>query len=227
MKASRAMAPCWCAVGTVALAASLASCGLVPASRAGPAETMTLPSAGSSVLVVITDQGSSTAMKITSTLLGETARTGERIIILGERGRAVLASSTAPAPPSLRAPESPTPLPPIRPASRRRGTGRRSGIIRKNFNGRGNRCRTASTQSWFPGRRVLPPRPIPPRGSSIRAVRTSPLPWAKRPRTFPACGSPVAAPPLARPLPSSGRPSHRAVRAAGAGEPAGQHGGRR
>jgi outer membrane protein OmpA-like peptidoglycan-associated protein len=63
------------------------------------------------VLALITDQGSSTAMKITSTLLSETARTGERVIILGERGRAVLASSTAPAPPSLRAPEPPTPLP--------------------------------------------------------------------------------------------------------------------
>ena len=111
MKTSRAMVRCCSAVGTVVLAASVTSCGLVLVGKAGATRMLTLPAARSSVLVIITDQGSSKAMKITGTLLTDSARAGERAIIIGDRGDAVLGSSMAPAPPRMRAPESPIPLP--------------------------------------------------------------------------------------------------------------------
>ena len=79
--------------------------------RAGTAGTITLPAPRSSVLVIITDQDSSTGMKTVANLLGESARAGERIVILGERDGAVLGSSTAPAQPRLQAPEPPASLP--------------------------------------------------------------------------------------------------------------------
>ena len=111
MKTSRPMVRCCSAVGTVVLAASVTSCGLVLVSKAGATRMLTLPAARSSVLVIITDQGSSKAMKITGALLTDSARAGERAIIIGDRGDAVLGSSMAPAPPRMRAPEPPIPLP--------------------------------------------------------------------------------------------------------------------
>jgi outer membrane protein OmpA-like peptidoglycan-associated protein len=72
---------------------------------------LTLPAARSSELIVITDQGTSTAMKTTAALLVGSARAGERVIIIGDRGGALLGSSTAPAPPSMQAPKPPAPLP--------------------------------------------------------------------------------------------------------------------
>lgn len=111
MRASRVMVPCWFAFGAAAVAASLASCGLAPVSRAGTAPMLTLPAAGPSVLVVIADQRAPKAMTDTSTLLSDSVRTTERVIIIGDRGGVLLASSTAPLPPRIRAPQPPAPLP--------------------------------------------------------------------------------------------------------------------
>jgi outer membrane protein OmpA-like peptidoglycan-associated protein len=72
---------------------------------------LTLPAAKSSELIVITDQGTSTTMKTTVALLVGSARAGERVIIIGDRGGVLLGSSMAPAPPSMQAPEPPAPLP--------------------------------------------------------------------------------------------------------------------
>jgi len=111
MKALRAGRPGRRAAAALVLAASVSGCGLLPVPRPVTARTLTLPAARSSVLVIITDQGSSTAMEITGALLGGSARAGERVIVLGDRGGALLASSMAPVQPSQRAPEPPAPLP--------------------------------------------------------------------------------------------------------------------
>ncbi len=111
MKAARARVRCWWAVGAVILAVSLTSCGLVPVNKARAARMLTLPAARSSELIVITDQGTSTAMKTTDALLVDSARAGEHVIIIGDRGGALLGSSMAPAPPSMQAPEPPASLP--------------------------------------------------------------------------------------------------------------------
>ena len=111
MKASRAIAPRWCALGAVALAANLASCGPMPVSQAGPTRMLMLPAARSSALIIITDQGEPKSMKTADALLSGSIRPGERVIVIGERGGVLLGSSTAPAPPRIQAPEPPTPLP--------------------------------------------------------------------------------------------------------------------
>jgi outer membrane protein OmpA-like peptidoglycan-associated protein len=111
MNTLRAVLRHQCAAGAFVLAVCVTGCGLVPVTRAGTARPLTLPAARSSVLIIVTDQGSSEAMQITGTLVGESARAGERVIILGDRGGAVLASSAAPAQPAQQAPEPPTALP--------------------------------------------------------------------------------------------------------------------
>ena len=98
------------AVATV-LAVGLTACGLAPAGQPGTARMMTLPAARSSVLIVIADQGSPQAMTTAGGLISRTARAGEQIVVLGERNRAVLATSVAPAQPQVPAPVSPSPLP--------------------------------------------------------------------------------------------------------------------
>jgi outer membrane protein OmpA-like peptidoglycan-associated protein len=72
---------------------------------------LTLPGVRSSELIVITDQGTPAAMKTAGALLVGSARVNERVIIIGDRGGALLGSSMAPAPPSMQAPEPPDPLP--------------------------------------------------------------------------------------------------------------------
>ena len=111
MKAARTRLPCWRAAGVFVLAASLTSCGLLPACKAQAARTLTLPAARSSELIVITDQETPTAMKTVGALLVDSARVGEHVVIIGDRGGALLASSVAPAPPSTQAPQPPAPLP--------------------------------------------------------------------------------------------------------------------
>jgi len=72
---------------------------------------LTLPPASSSELIVITDPGTPTAMQATGALLAHSARAGEHVAIIDDRGGALLASSVAPAPPSMQAPAPPAPLP--------------------------------------------------------------------------------------------------------------------
>jgi outer membrane protein OmpA-like peptidoglycan-associated protein len=111
VKAERARVRCWWATGAVILAAILTGCGLVPVNRAEAARMLKSPAARSSELIVITDQGTPTAMKTTAALLIGSVRAGERVIVIGDRGGVLLGSSMAPAPPSMQAPDPPTPLP--------------------------------------------------------------------------------------------------------------------
>ena len=99
------------ALAATVLAIGLTACGLVPAGEAGAARMLTLPAARSSVLIVIADEASPETMTTASGLIRQTARAGEQIVVLGERNRAVLATSVAPAQPQVPAPVSPSPLP--------------------------------------------------------------------------------------------------------------------
>lgn len=70
-----------------------------------------MPEARPSVLIVITDPDSPAAMRATESLIAATARTGERVVILDDHAGTTLATSTAPAPPSVQVPAPPSPLP--------------------------------------------------------------------------------------------------------------------
>lgn len=101
----------WLAAGSAVLVVGAAGCGLMPMKAAGTTRTLGLPAARPSVLVVITDQGSPQAMSSAGALITATAQAGERIVVLGDRGGAVLASSVAPAQPTATVPGPPAPLP--------------------------------------------------------------------------------------------------------------------
>ncbi len=92
-----------------ALALCLSGCAFLSGQPSSHSGTDTLPAARPSVLIVITNPDSPAALRTTASLIASTARTGERVIILGEGG-ATLAASTAPPPPSVQAPAPPAPL---------------------------------------------------------------------------------------------------------------------
>jgi outer membrane protein OmpA-like peptidoglycan-associated protein len=99
------------AAGACALLACLSGCGYLTATRPSAARTLTLPAAAPSVLIVITDPDSPTAMRETSSLVAATARTREKFVILDDHTGAVLATSTAPAPLAAQVPAPPASLP--------------------------------------------------------------------------------------------------------------------
>lgn len=114
MNAARPQQPWWLAAAALALAlaASLTSCGLLSkASHAPAASALTLPAVRSTELIVITDPEMPSAVRTASALLVDTARAGEHVIIIDDRGGALLASSAAPTPPSAEAPAPPALLP--------------------------------------------------------------------------------------------------------------------
>ena len=90
---------------------AVAGCHLLPASQAKSARMLTLPASKPSDLIVITDPAMSAAMRSTRALLVNSAREGEHVVVVSDRDGALLASSTAPTPPSVQAPEPPAPLP--------------------------------------------------------------------------------------------------------------------
>jgi outer membrane protein OmpA-like peptidoglycan-associated protein len=73
--------------------------------------TLFLPVAPASVLIIITDPDSPSAMRATGVLVAASARPGERAVILSSRGGAILASSRAPTSHSLQVPSPPARLP--------------------------------------------------------------------------------------------------------------------
>ncbi len=95
-----------------ALLICLSGCGFLHGSRSAHSGTLTLPAARPAVLIVITNPDSPAAMRETGALIAATARTGEKVIILGDDAGATLAASTAPPPPAVRAPVAPSPLGP-------------------------------------------------------------------------------------------------------------------
>lgn len=101
----------YAAAGAVLAAATLAGCGLLPASKVqATVHWLTLPAAKSAELVVIVDQEEPAAMTTAAALLADTARTGEHVFLIGDRSGQLLCSSVAPAPPKVPAPAAPTPL---------------------------------------------------------------------------------------------------------------------
>jgi outer membrane protein OmpA-like peptidoglycan-associated protein len=112
MNAARPRRPWWQAAAALALAASLASCGLLAKdSHAQAATALTLPAVRPTELIVVTDPETPSAMRTVGALLAETARAGEHVIIIDDRGGALLASSAAPTPPKMEAPQPPATLP--------------------------------------------------------------------------------------------------------------------
>lgn len=99
------------AAGAAAAVICLAGCGL-PLSRQAPGtRAVTLPAARPSVLIVVADQGSAQAVKAAAALIAGTARAGERVLVIGDRGGVLLASSAAPPSPSIQVAAPPPPLP--------------------------------------------------------------------------------------------------------------------
>ena len=74
--------------------------------------TLFLPTTPASVLIVIVNPGSPSAMRAAEAFVTSSARPREHVVILSSQGGAILASSRAPGSPSVRMPAPPTPLPP-------------------------------------------------------------------------------------------------------------------
>lgn len=73
--------------------------------------TLFLPATPVSVLVIITNPDSPSVMRATGTLVAASARLREQVIILSSLDGAILASSQAPDPLTIRVPAPPSPLP--------------------------------------------------------------------------------------------------------------------
>ena len=90
----------------------IAGCQLTPTSGPQGERMLFLPGSRISVLLIITDQDSPSAMRATGALVGLSARPGERIVILSAQSGAILVSSQAPGSPGRHVPVPPAPLGP-------------------------------------------------------------------------------------------------------------------
>jgi outer membrane protein OmpA-like peptidoglycan-associated protein len=93
-----------------ALVLGLSGCRL-SLSRGQSERTIFLPAGHASVLIVITNPASPSAMRATGALVAASARPQEQVIILSSAGGAMLASSRAPDAPGVQVPAPPAPLP--------------------------------------------------------------------------------------------------------------------
>jgi outer membrane protein OmpA-like peptidoglycan-associated protein len=84
----------------------------LPMGRPQGMRMLDLPDPGASVLVIITDQDSPSAMRATGALVERSARSGERIVILSAQSGAILVSSQAPSAPGQQVSAPPAPLAP-------------------------------------------------------------------------------------------------------------------
>ena len=82
-----------------------------PTNHSQDMRTLFLPATRVSVLVIITNPDSPSAMRATGALVTASARSREQVIILSSLDGAILASSQAPDPLSIRVPAPPAPLP--------------------------------------------------------------------------------------------------------------------
>src|SRR5437763_284721 len=95
-----------------ALLMRVSSCRFLPASQAQDMRKLFLPATRASVLVIVVNQRSPSAIRATGALVVASARPRERIVILSFQDGAVLASSQAPASPAAQVPAPPVPLRP-------------------------------------------------------------------------------------------------------------------
>src|ERR1039457_1394668 len=100
MKTFGVAAPARLVALVVALVLGISGCRLMALSTQPATQQVSLPRAKPSLLEVLTDGGSPSVLAVMRALITATIRGGERILILDDRSGAVLASSTAPAPPS-------------------------------------------------------------------------------------------------------------------------------
>ncbi|HTT54425.1 MAG TPA: OmpA family protein [Streptosporangiaceae bacterium] len=112
MRRLRVVAPASFAAGAAALALVLPGCRLLPEARGPAARQLGLATGAPSVLAVLVDEDSPAALTMTRELVLATARNAEHILVIGDHGGELLASSTAPNPPSIRVPGPPPALPP-------------------------------------------------------------------------------------------------------------------
>ena len=110
MKAARAPVSIRLMIMLGTLLAGISSCRFMPASQTLGMRTLSLSAASASVLVIIVNQGSLSAMRATGALVAASARPRERVFILGSQGGAILASSQAPPSPTARVTDPPAPL---------------------------------------------------------------------------------------------------------------------
>ena len=99
-----------------ALLLGISSCRFMPVVQLRAVHTLSVTASRASVLVIIVDEDSRAALRATGALVAASARPREQVIILTSRGGAVLASSRAPASPTLQVPAPPAP-PPSHPTS--------------------------------------------------------------------------------------------------------------
>ena len=88
----------------------------MPVTELRAAHTLSVTAPRASALVIIVDEDSRAALQATEALVAASARPREQVILLTSRGGAVLASSRAPASPTLQVPGPPAP-PPSHPTS--------------------------------------------------------------------------------------------------------------
>ena len=99
-----------------ALLLGISSCRFMPVAELRAVHTLSVTASRASVLVIIVDEDSQAALRATGALVAASARPREQVIILTSRGGAVLASSRAPASPTLQVPAPPA-SPPSHPTS--------------------------------------------------------------------------------------------------------------
>ncbi len=111
MKAPRTSRPARFIVLLGALLIGISSCRFMPSEPPQGTRTLFLPATQASVLVIVTNPDSPSAMGATETLVDASARPAERVLILSSQGGLTLASSQAPDSPSLQVLGPPAPLP--------------------------------------------------------------------------------------------------------------------
>lgn len=111
MKRARLVAPAGLAAGAMASVLVISGCRLMTAAGGTVVREIALAATPHTVLVVVADQDSALALATTRRLIMASARNGERVMILGDRGGALLVASTAPPPPDIQVPGPPPPLP--------------------------------------------------------------------------------------------------------------------
>lgn len=99
----------WLPVLLSALLLGVSGCGF-PAGSSSQMRTLVLPEPGASILFILINHRSVAAMQATEALAAESARAGERLVVLSAQSGAILASSVAPPAPSARIQAPPAPL---------------------------------------------------------------------------------------------------------------------
>jgi outer membrane protein OmpA-like peptidoglycan-associated protein len=94
-----------------AILLGISSCRFMPAGLSRSAVRVNLPASRTSILIVITNPESRSAMRATGALVVASARLGEQVIILSALDGTVLASARAPGPPGIQVPAPPASLP--------------------------------------------------------------------------------------------------------------------